>query len=126
MLENFLPRERLIRPGNRANLGDDDADAAAAKAQSKKKAAVPETEPQDPGYRASGSWPRNVCVTRVAWDSGGGLSSAPLLASATGSGLCRIDWLLGRFFVERHDVDSIAKVREGAGANEEDEDDVDA
>jgi transcription factor C subunit 6 len=28
---------------------------------------------------------------------GNGLGGAPLLASTTGSGLCRVDWLLGRW-----------------------------
>lgn len=44
----------------------------------------------------SGVWPVQVGVHRVAWHSGGGLHSAPLLASGTASGLCRIDWMKGR------------------------------
>ncbi len=44
----------------------------------------------------SGVWPVEVGVHRVAWHSGGGLHSAPLLASGTASGLCRIEWMRGR------------------------------
>ncbi|KAG1734326.1 hypothetical protein EDB19DRAFT_1896481 [Suillus lakei] len=36
-------------------------------------------------------------VHRVTWNTGNGLGGAPLLASTTGSGLCRVDWLLGRW-----------------------------
>jgi transcription factor C subunit 6 len=36
-------------------------------------------------------------VHRVIWNSGNGLAAAGLLASATGSGLCRVDELWGRW-----------------------------
>jgi len=45
----------------------------------------------------TGAWPAEVSATRVSWNNGGGLARAPLLASATVSGLCRIDWLEGMF-----------------------------
>lgn len=44
-----------------------------------------------------GAWSPEISVTRVRWNNGCGLARAPLLASATASGLCRIDWLTGRF-----------------------------
>lgn len=46
---------------------------------------------------STGVWPPEVGVQRVAWNTGNGLGGAPLLASTTGSGLCRVDWLLGRW-----------------------------
>ncbi|KAI0807842.1 WD40-repeat-containing domain protein [Fomes fomentarius] len=45
----------------------------------------------------TGAWPPEVGVQRVVWNDGNGLACAPLLASATGAGLCRVDWLLGRW-----------------------------
>jgi transcription factor C subunit 6 len=36
-------------------------------------------------------------VHRVTWNNGNGLAAAGLLASATGSGLCRVDELWGRW-----------------------------
>ncbi|KAG1905767.1 uncharacterized protein F5891DRAFT_625533 [Suillus fuscotomentosus] len=46
---------------------------------------------------STGVWPPEVGVHRVTWNMGNGLGGAPLLASTTGSGLCRVDWLLGRW-----------------------------
>lgn len=46
-----------------------------------------------PGPEGFAAWPANVSVTKVAWNQGGGLGGAGLLASATMSGLCRVDWL---------------------------------
>ncbi|KAG2106769.1 uncharacterized protein F5147DRAFT_699964 [Suillus discolor] len=46
---------------------------------------------------STGVWPSEVSVHRVTWNMGNGLGGAPLLASTTGSGLCRVDWLLGRW-----------------------------
>ncbi|KAF5389789.1 hypothetical protein D9757_003666 [Collybiopsis confluens] len=51
--------------------------------------------------RGTGVWPRQVGVQRVVWNSGSGLGGAGLLASATGSGLCRVDVLSGRFIKEK-------------------------
>ena len=49
------------------------------------------------GTQGTGAWSPEVSVTRVSWNNGAGLARAPLLASATASGICRIDWLLGHF-----------------------------
>lgn len=51
--------------------------------------------------RGTGVWPREVGVQRVVWNSGNGLAAAGMLASATGSGLCRVDVLSGRWLKER-------------------------
>ncbi|KAF9075115.1 hypothetical protein BDP27DRAFT_1315519 [Rhodocollybia butyracea] len=51
--------------------------------------------------RGTGVWPREVGIHRVVWNSVGGLGGAGLLASATGSGLCRVDALTGRWLKEK-------------------------
>jgi transcription factor C subunit 6 len=50
---------------------------------------------------STGVWPPEVAIQRVAWNMGNGLGGAPLLASTTGSGLCRVDWLLGRWLRDK-------------------------
>lgn len=54
-----------------------------------------------PQVAATGSWPREVGIQRVVWNAGNGLTAAGLLASSTGSGLCRVDNLWGRWFRDR-------------------------
>jgi len=59
-------------------------------------------------------------VQRVAWNNGNGLGGAPLLASATGSGLGRVDWLVGRWIKDKTPYVSVAKMRkEVEGASDE-------
>ncbi|KAH7107647.1 hypothetical protein BKA62DRAFT_825110 [Auriculariales sp. MPI-PUGE-AT-0066] len=53
---------------------------------------------------ASGAWPKEVTLTSVAWDSGGGIVNSPLLASSTASGLCRIDWLANQLYDQHVDI----------------------
>ena len=48
-----------------------------------------------------GAWHPSVGVQRVAWHSGAVLAAGGLLASATGSGLCRVDFLEGKWFRDR-------------------------
>ena len=67
------------------------------------------------GSEGSGGWLPNVSVTRVVWNEGGGISQSAFLASATASGLCRVDWLLGRFvqdFVPYQGIENIRKEAE--------------
>jgi len=45
-----------------------------------------------------GAWAPEVSVQRVAWNNGNGLGNCQLLVSGTASGLCRIDWVSGRWF----------------------------
>ncbi|KAH7922163.1 hypothetical protein BV22DRAFT_1037799 [Leucogyrophana mollusca] len=57
-----------------------------------------------------------VGVHRVVWNSANGLGGAPLLAPATESGLCGVDWLLGRFIRDKVpyvDVPSMRKEVDG-------------
>jgi transcription factor C subunit 6 len=58
-----------------------------------------------------GAWPAEAGIHRVAWHSGSGLSTAPLLASGMACGLCRVDWLPGRFAQDRIPYGDIAMVR---------------
>ncbi|KZV71848.1 hypothetical protein PENSPDRAFT_650271 [Peniophora sp. CONT] len=63
-----------------------------------------------PPPSGTGAWPSNIAVTRVAWGSGS-IAAAPLLASATASGLCRIDWLEGRWLRDRVPYGGIEGIR---------------
>ena len=63
---------------------------------------------------------------RVVWNGGNGLANASWLASATASGLCRVDWLTGKWLNDRviyEDIERIRGEREGAGPAEEEDDD---
>lgn len=105
MLEQFLPQETQEKSVN-----------VKGKAQAKKE------EAEAAGLSTStGVWPPEIGVHRVAWNSGNGLGGAPLLASATGSGLCRVDWLLGRWLKDRVpyvNVPSMRKEVEGVSDEE--------
>jgi transcription factor C subunit 6 len=48
-----------------------------------------------------GAWAPEVSVQRVTWNNGNGLGNCQLLASGTASGLCRIDWVGGRWFKDQ-------------------------
>jgi len=58
-----------------------------------------------------GAWHSCVAVLRVAWHGGAGLAAAELLASATGSGLCRVDFLEGRWFRDRVPYERVEAMR---------------
>lgn len=74
----------------------------------------------DGGSTSTGVWPPEIGVHRVAWNSGNGLGGAPLLASATASGLCRVDWLMGRWIKDKTPYVSVPKMRkEVDGASDE-------
>jgi transcription factor C subunit 6 len=64
----------------------------------------------------TGVWPWQVGVQRVAWNNGNGLASAGLLASATASGLCRIDVLWGRWIKNKVPYGSTERIRGEDGA----------
>jgi len=48
-----------------------------------------------------GAWTPEVSVQRVVWNNGNGLGNCQLLVSGTASGLCRIDWMGGRWFKDQ-------------------------
>lgn len=58
-----------------------------------------------------GAWPAQVGVQRVAWNCGNGLRAASFLASSTGSGLCRVDWVLGRWSRDKIPYGSVEGIR---------------
>lgn len=72
-----------------------------------------------------GSWPAEVSVTRTTWNNGCGLARAPLLASATASGLCRVDYLLGRFPTNKIPYGGIQCIRKEIDKMEVDGEDED-
>ncbi|KAI0797510.1 hypothetical protein C8Q75DRAFT_738495 [Abortiporus biennis] len=92
MLEHFLPTEVQDRPSaTRANR------------------VLP---------AGTGAWSPEVGVQRVVWNEGNGLSNAPFLASSTGSGLCRIDFLEGRWMKDRIPYGGIEGIREEGNAED--------
>ena len=56
---------------------------------------------------------------RVVWNGGNGLANAPCLASATASGLCRVDWLTGRWIQDRMPYYSVEGIRNEIEADDE-------
>lgn len=59
----------------------------------------------------TGAWPVNIGVLQAAWHSGGGLGAASLLASSTASGLCRVDYLPGRWVNEKLPYGGVEGIR---------------
>ena len=78
-----------------------------------------------PADKSSGAWSPEVGVQRVVWNNGNGLSNASLLASTTGCGLCRIDWLTGKWMGDRVPYSGIQGIRNEVEADDEMEDDFD-
>ena len=52
----------------------------------------------------------------MAWNNGNGLASSGLLASATASGLCRIDNLWGRWIKDKVPYGNVENIRGEDGA----------
>lgn len=89
----------------------------------KRKGKGPEASNKEAG---TGVWPPSIGVHRVTWNCGNGLAAASLLASATGTGLCRVDRLDGRWLkgkVPYHGIEAIR--REGGAEVDEEVDDSD-
>ncbi|KAI0050874.1 hypothetical protein FA95DRAFT_1587504 [Auriscalpium vulgare] len=115
MLDRFLPYETPDRT------------SAIARSKAKSKRLSADGEGDEPAT-GTGAWPTEVGVLRVAWNSGNGLAAAGLLASATASGLCRVDHLQGRWMRGKVPYESVELMRkEGDGefmdVDEEDEED---
>ncbi|KAF8630441.1 hypothetical protein AX17_005418 [Amanita inopinata Kibby_2008] len=98
MLEHFLPQEMQERASTSQSSGKKANKAKAAPAG------------------GTGAWPQQVGVQRVAWNSGNGPASSALLASATASGLCRIDVLWGRWIKSKVPYGSVENIRGEDGA----------
>ncbi|KAJ3559407.1 hypothetical protein NM688_g374 [Phlebia brevispora] len=75
--------------------------------------------------KSSGAWPPEIGVQRVVWNNGNGLANASRLASATGCGLCRVDWLTGKWLKERMPYYGIEGIRNEVDADDYMEDDSD-
>ncbi|KAF9462752.1 hypothetical protein BDZ94DRAFT_707255 [Collybia nuda] len=90
MLEQFLPQETQDRP-------------AAVR--------VKTNEAPKSNVVGTGAWPSQVGVHRVTWNSTNGLAAASLLASATASGLCRVDELWGRWIKGKIPYTSVEHIR---------------
>jgi transcription factor C subunit 6 len=100
MLERFLPQVRpSMHAGNKPPKGS-----------GKKQEAGIST--------GTGAWPSQVAVHRVVWNAGNGLNAAPLLASGTASGLCRVDWLMGRWLRDKISYGGVINIRGEVGADE--------
>ena len=78
-----------------------------------------------PVTQSAGAWSPEVSVTRVSWNDGNGIAGASFLASATASGLCRIEWLAGRWAKTRVPYDGIEGIRAEVEADEEMDDESD-
>lgn len=89
-------------------------DRSSATMRAKKGAPTPEV--------GTGAWSANISVLQVTWNSGGGLTGAPLLASSTASGLCRVDYLPGRWINERLPYGGVEGIRGEVEAMDVDED----
>ena len=81
-----------------------------AKAKAKARMGEEDDDTMDSNH-STGVWPPEVGVHRVAWNSGNGLGCASLLASGTRSGLCRVDWLRGRWFRDKIPYVNIPNMR---------------
>ncbi|KAH0826976.1 hypothetical protein J3R83DRAFT_4635 [Lanmaoa asiatica] len=104
MLEHFLPQETQEKSTNIKGKTREKKEDAEASGRS----------------TSTGVWPPEIGVHRVAWNNGNGLGGAPLLASATASGLCRVDWLMGRWIKDKTPYVSVPKMRkEVDGASDE-------
>ncbi|KAJ7729652.1 hypothetical protein DFH07DRAFT_178308 [Mycena maculata] len=111
MLERFFPLVAQDRP----------TQAKAIRAEKAKN--------RDTTYVAptgTASWPKEIGVQRVVWNCGNGLAASALLASATGSGLCRVDVVWGRWLNDRVPYGSIPLLRMEVEGDEEDAMDVDS
>lgn len=72
--------------------------------------------------RVAGSWPPEISITRINWNNACGIGRAGLLASGTGSGLCRVDYMRG----VRVEDPRMVKVRAKLAGGTDEADDVDA
>ncbi|KDQ50099.1 hypothetical protein JAAARDRAFT_142476 [Jaapia argillacea MUCL 33604] len=103
MLDRFLPQETQDR---------------ASATRAKRKDSSVQITPV-----GTGAWSAEVSIQRVAWNSGNGMGCAGMLASATGSGLCRIDWVWGRWMKGKVPYGGVESMRKEGGGGEEDEED---
>ncbi|KAH6903104.1 hypothetical protein BKA70DRAFT_1228242 [Coprinopsis sp. MPI-PUGE-AT-0042] len=76
------------------------------------RSAVKNTKKNDaPLPQNTGAWSKNVSIHRVRWNNGNGPAASCLLASATASGLCRVDVLWGRWIKDKMPYGGIEQIR---------------
>ncbi|KAF9014294.1 hypothetical protein BDQ17DRAFT_1386722 [Cyathus striatus] len=94
MLERFLPQVHLLllspSPHSKTMKKETTGRPTATRAAKTKK-------PVPMPLAGTGAWQPEVGVHRVVWNTTSGLAGAGMLASATASGLCRVDVLWGRW-----------------------------
>ncbi|KAG6882978.1 hypothetical protein C0993_008426 [Termitomyces sp. T159_Od127] len=118
MLERFFPQETQDRPATKAKV------TKASNPKVTHDGATQEQERIKASTVGTGAWPREVGVHRVTWNSCNGLASSGLLASATASGLCRVDELWGRWIKEKVPYGGIEHIRQEMDDNVMDVDGV--
>ncbi|KAG9318901.1 hypothetical protein JVU11DRAFT_1011 [Chiua virens] len=113
MLEHFLPQVNVYRDLVQVSQAEPKLQETPERSSNVKgKAQERKKEAEANGHSTStGVWPSEVGVHRVAWNNGNGLGGAPLLASATASGLCRVDWIMGRWITDKTPYVSVPKMR---------------
>lgn len=89
-----------------------------AKAKAKARAAEEDDDPTESNF-STGVWPPEIGVHRVVWNDRNGLGCVPLLASGTGSGLCRVDWLPGRWFRDKVPYVNVPNMRKEVEVDED-------
>ncbi|KAI6031550.1 hypothetical protein BKA83DRAFT_26764 [Pisolithus microcarpus] len=92
MLEHFIPQRKGLSVKTKAQADDESLSGSG---------------------HSTGVWPPEIGVHRVTWNCGNGLGCASLLASGSGSGLCRVDWLCGRTELPYVDVPKMRKEVDG-------------
>jgi hypothetical protein len=131
MLENFFPVVCMTccpKMPSSANVSCQDArekSSAGYRAISTniKKHRKPADNEPDVTTQSTGAWSTEVGVHIATWNVGNGMAHAGLLASGSQSGLCRIDFLEGKWSgrtVARIPYGSIENIR-GEGMNIDDE-----
>ncbi|XP_006457753.1 hypothetical protein AGABI2DRAFT_114796 [Agaricus bisporus var. bisporus H97] len=101
MLDQFLPQESADRP----------TAASKAKQQQHQKSKKDTSTSNDNTSISTGAWPQEVAVHKVTWNNGNGLNACGLLASATSSGLCRVDNVWGRWMKDKVPYGGIEQIR---------------
>lgn len=66
---------------------------------------------------STGAWPKEVGVQLAVWNNVNGINSVGLLATATGSGLCRIDNVSGRWMRDHITYGGVGGIRLDEGVD---------
>lgn len=119
MLDQFLPQVCFFhfskKNSHHSQLYQESADrptaASKAKQQQHQKSKKDTNTSNDNTSISTGAWPQEVAVHKVTWNNGNGLNACGLLASATSSGLCRVDNVWGRWMKDKVPYGGIEQIR---------------